>query len=155
VACNLLVVNQSIDKERRNMQKRDIFLPGSGDFCAQIGACDATEVGEYLFISGQGGVDWTDNVRLLPTFEAQTRKTWENIKVALDAAGYRAEHIVQVLMMIVHTDDYEGTFSAKSVKIFEIKSEVLPEAIPTGTTIGVTDLALPGLLVEIQVVAIR
>lgn len=137
------------------MQKRDIFLPGSGEFCTQIGACDAAEVGGYLFISGQGGVDWSDNVRLLPTFEEQTRKTWENIKVVLDAAGYSAENIVQVLMMVVHADDSEGTFSEKSIKIFEIKAEILPEAIPTGTTVGVTDLALPGLLVEIQVVAIQ
>lgn len=111
------------------MQKRDIFLPGSGDFCDQIGAYDATEVGEYLFISGQSGVDWIDNVRLLSTFEGQTRKPWENTKVAFDAAKYHADNIVQVLMMVVHADGSEGTFSDKSIKFFEIKSEILPEAI--------------------------
>ncbi|MDY6956909.1 MAG: Rid family hydrolase [Pseudomonadota bacterium] len=137
------------------MTKRDLFLPGSGEFCRGIGACDATVVGEKLFISGQGGVDWTDNMTLLPTFEAQTRKTWVNIKTALDAAGYESEHIVQILMMIVHADDSEGTFSEKTMKIFEIKNEILPDSIPTGTTIGVSDLALPDLQVEIQVVAMK
>ena len=92
---------------------------------------------------------------LLPTFEAQTRKTWVNIKTALDAAGYESEHIVQILMMIVHADDSEGTFSEKTMKIFEIKNEILPDSTPTGTTIGVSDLALPDLQVEIQVVAMK
>lgn len=139
------------------MNATNIYVLGSGDFCKAIHACDAKRVGNHIFISGQVGVKWgqtMEDFEVLPTYEEQVRQTWLNIKNVLEAAGGAPKDIVQIEQFIVHSEAPDIPFADKVMKIFEIKRELLPDAIPTGSAMGVTHLALPGLMLEIQVEAV-
>ena len=139
------------------MGAENIHVPGSGEFCEAINGCDAKRVGNHIFISGQVGVKWgkaMDDFEVLPTDEPQVRQTWLNIQTVLEAAGGSPRDIVQIEQFVVDDEDAEIPFADKVMTIFDVKRELLPDAIPTGSAMGVTHLALPGLMVEIPVEAI-
>lgn len=55
----------------------------------------AIQSGEYVFISGQASVDREGKI-VSGTFEEECRRSFENLKLILDAAGLGFEHVVQV-----------------------------------------------------------
>nr|WP_087575074.1 RidA family protein [Sphingomonas sp. CDS-1] len=105
----------------------------------------AKRVGDIIWLSGQVGVD----ASLVPPegLEAQTRLTFENIKTILEAAGASMADIVE--MTIFFTD-----LTLDMEPFFRVKDEYILAPYPAITGVGVTQLAIPGLLLEIRVVAV-
>jgi 2-iminobutanoate/2-iminopropanoate deaminase len=103
----------------------------------------ALKVGEWLFLSGQGGFDPKTGRLAGGTIEEQTEQTLRNISALLGAAGCRLSHVVSCL---VHLSDLSlfSRFNATYEKHFQ-------EPRPVRTTVGAS-LVL-GMLVEITVVA--
>jgi enamine deaminase RidA (YjgF/YER057c/UK114 family) len=73
----------------------------------------------------------------------QTKAAMRNIKVALDAIGASWEHVVRRTIYTLHPTQYEVITAA----IEEVQGST---EHPAETIVGVTGLALEGLLIEIE-----
>jgi enamine deaminase RidA (YjgF/YER057c/UK114 family) len=78
---------------------------------------------------------------------AQTRAAMESVKVALEAAGAGWGDVVRRTIYTLAPTQYEAIGGA----IEEVTGETEP---PAQTILGVTALAVPGLLIEIEVTAL-
>lgn len=107
-----------------------------------------TTQGKAVFISGQ--VAFNENNELVGRgdLRAQAVQTFENLKKALAAVGATFEDVVKTNTYIVNYQvDMIGM-------IREVRSHYLPEDnAPASTLIGVQALALDGLLIEIEAIA--
>jgi 2-iminobutanoate/2-iminopropanoate deaminase len=105
----------------------------------------ALKVGDWLFLSGQGGFEPATGALIGATIEEQTEQTFHNISALLEVAGHDLGDVVSCL---VHLSDLSlfGRFNAVYERHFE-------EPLPVRTTIGAPLVA--GMLVEVTVVAHR
>ena len=100
--------------------------------------------GDLLFLSGQIGRDTAGNVVADP--EQQFVTAFENLQAILVEAGATMADVVDITTF--HT-------SMADLAIFaEVKARFLSTTPhPAWTAIGITELALPGVLVEIKATA--
>jgi enamine deaminase RidA (YjgF/YER057c/UK114 family) len=105
----------------------------------------ATRVGDTIWVSGQVGVDAT----MTPAdgMEAQAHLAFQALRAALEAAGASLADIVELTTF--HTD-----LRGEMHDFARVKDEYLPDRYPSWTAVGVTQLALPELRVEIRAVAV-
>jgi len=94
-----------------------------------------------LFISGQGPKD------IKADMETQIRQTMDKIGLLLKAAGASFANVVLVRSYWVHLQRDLKTFR-------NVRRDYLVEPYPASTAVGTTELATPGLDLEIEVVAI-
>ena len=105
--------------------------------------------GKLVFVSGQ--VSWDEKGKPLHAgdLEAQTRKTYENLKIALAAAGATFRDVVKFTVYVKDLD------TAKWRLISKVRGEYLsPDHPPASTMIGVTGLVYDELLIEIEAYAL-
>jgi enamine deaminase RidA (YjgF/YER057c/UK114 family) len=105
----------------------------------------ANRVGDTIWVSGQVGVD----AKLSPAsgMAAQARLAFEGLKRTLAAAGASLDDVVELMTFHI---DLRGEMEAFA----KVKDEYFPRDYPAWTAVGVTQLALPELRVEIRAVAI-
>lgn len=105
----------------------------------------ATRVGDTIWVSGQVGID----AQMQPgaDIQAQARIAFESLKAILEVAGARLSDVVE--LMTFHT-----SLQRDIAAFMAIKDEYFPSRYPSWTAVGVTELALPGLCVEIRAVAV-
>jgi reactive intermediate/imine deaminase len=106
--------------------------------------CDAVRFGDLLFISGIPPTDPSGKVVGGDDVAAQTRQVFENMKLVLDAAGAGFADILKVTVFLLDVND-RG-------KINPVRKEFFGAARPASTLIGVKELAIPGMKVEIEAV---
>jgi 2-iminobutanoate/2-iminopropanoate deaminase len=109
---------------------------------------DAVQYGDLLFISGVAPLD--ENSRLVGDGDVamQTRQIFLNMKKVLEAAGTGFEKILKVTVYLTDVAD--------RTKINPVRQEFFGSSRPASTLIGVSELAIPGMKVEIEaVVAVR
>ena len=106
---------------------------------------DAVRFGDLLFISGVAPLD--ENGRLVGGTDpaAQTRQIFCNMERILDAAGIGFGDILKVTVYL--------TDIADRAAINPVRQEYFGERRPASTLIGVAELAVPGMKVEIEAVA--
>ncbi len=105
--------------------------------------------------SGTNVVHVAGQVALAPDFALvggddlyeQTRAAMGNLKIALDAAGVGWDDIVRRTIYTLHPTEYETITRA-------IDSVTDGADHPAQTIVGVTGLAVPGLLIEIECTAV-
>lgn len=96
---------------------------------------------QLVFISGQGSEDYTADM------ETQIRQTFDRIGILLKAAGASFANVVLVRSYWVHLK--------RDLPIFrKVRREYLEEPYPASTAVGTTELAIPGLELEIEVIAV-
>jgi enamine deaminase RidA (YjgF/YER057c/UK114 family) len=78
---------------------------------------------------------------------AQAEQVFQNMKTILAASGYSMADVVTMRVFLVNREDREG-FSI-------VRSKHLGEHRPASTLVFVSGLALPSILVEVEVVAAR
>src|SRR5271169_413952 len=105
----------------------------------------ANRVGDMIWVSGQVGVD--DKLTPASGMAAQARLAFEGLKRTLAAAGATLDDVVELTTFHI---DLRGEME----QFDRVKDEYLPRNYPAWTAVGVTQLALPELLVEIRAVAI-
>jgi enamine deaminase RidA (YjgF/YER057c/UK114 family) len=94
-----------------------------------------------IFVSGQGPKD------LQADREVQIRQTFDRIGLILKAGGASFRDVVMVRAYFVHL--------ARDLPVYrKVRTDYLAEPYPASTAVGVTELAIPGLEVEIEAVAI-
>ncbi|MGV3684833.1 MAG: RidA family protein [Daejeonella sp.] len=86
----------------------------------------ALQCGDYVFVSGQASVDKTGNI-VVGTFEEECRRSFENLKLILEAGGLGFEHVVQV-RNYVGKQEYLAEFN-------RIYKEFFSEPYPARTTL--------------------
>lgn len=101
--------------------------------------------GRTVYIAGQLGID-LDN-KLVGDFRAQCEKAFENLGLALVAAGAQFRDVVKINNYLVGMDN---------IAIFrEVRDRFLNIAAPpASTTVAVPQLARPGALFEIEAIAV-
>ncbi|KUL55500.1 hypothetical protein ADL22_01035 [Streptomyces sp. NRRL F-4489] len=127
--------------------KRHLANPGATQaLYDRLHFSQATRAGDLIWVSGQTGIDATT---LTPAagMEAQARLAFDGVRNVLEAAGACLRDIVELTTF--HTD-LRGDMPAFA----RVKDEYLTDRYPSWTAVGVSQLALPGLLVEIRAVAV-
>jgi enamine deaminase RidA (YjgF/YER057c/UK114 family) len=94
-----------------------------------------------ICVSGQGPKDYKADM------ETQMRQTFERIGRVLAEAGASFEHIVIMRSFFVHL--------SRDLPIYrKVRMEFLKKPYPASTAVGTTELADPGLEIEIEAVAV-
>jgi 2-iminobutanoate/2-iminopropanoate deaminase len=100
--------------------------------------------GRLVFVSGQAGRDPATG-RVAPDVAAQTEQVLKNVATILEAAGSSLQHVLRCGVFLV------------DMKEFPTMNEVYARAFgahrPARTTVEVSGLPGPGLLVEIDAIA--
>lgn len=105
--------------------------------------------GKTVYLSGQVGCDEELRMVDLQDLGAQARKALENLEAAVKAAGGTRDDVVSLRIYIV----------GENIKDTAAVTEALtgffhPERLPAATWIGVTALARPEFLIEIEAIAV-
>jgi len=99
-----------------------------------------------LFVSGQVPLDDDGNLVAPGDFDGQARRTFENLGRVLDEAGGTFGDIVKVTVYL--------TDMARLPDYGRIRAEYIRGRPPASTAVGVTALAVPGLMVEVEATAV-
>jgi enamine deaminase RidA (YjgF/YER057c/UK114 family) len=104
--------------------------------------------GKLVFVSGQ--VAWDSQGKPVPgDLAEQTRLTYENLKLALAAAGATFDDVVKFTVYVKDLD------TEKWKTVSKVRSQYLSKERPAvSTMIGVTGLVYPELLIEIEAFAV-
>jgi 2-iminobutanoate/2-iminopropanoate deaminase len=104
----------------------------------------AVRAGEYLFVTGQLGVDPRTNTLVAGGTVAQTHQVMRNLQAVLAGAGTTLARAVMARIYLTDFADYPAMNAAYA-------SYFAPDRLPARTTVGVTALALGGA-VEIDLI---
>ncbi|MFD7629392.1 RidA family protein [Streptomyces sp. NPDC059851] len=104
--------------------------------------------GEQVFIAGQYGSDDNGHV-VAEDFEAQVERAFANLRTALAAVGLGPGDVARIGTYVVGHD------LAKLEVLTKHLHATWGTELPAQTLIGVASLALPGMLFEIDAVAVR
>jgi enamine deaminase RidA (YjgF/YER057c/UK114 family) len=107
--------------------------------------------GQHVRCSGMIGVELTENTSLAKASvpadpEAQFALAFDNLKEVLAAAGASFADVTEMTTFHVGLQQHMRTF-------MKVKDRYLAEPYPAWTAIGITELAVPGALVEIRITA--
>ena len=105
----------------------------------------ATCVGNMIWVSGQVGIDAAGTVAA--GMEAQARLAFQALQTVLEAAGASLADVVE--LMTFHTN-----LRSEMRAFAQVKDAFFPDRYPSWTAVGTTELALPGLCVEIRAIAV-
>ena len=100
--------------------------------------------GSLVFVSGQAGRDPATG-QLAPDVTAQTEQVLKNIATILEAAGSGMSHVLRCGVFLVDMKDFP--------KMNEVYARAFGSHRPARTTVEVSGLPGPGLLVEIDAIA--
>ncbi len=105
--------------------------------------------GKTIYVSGQVSVNERAEVIGRGDLRAQVERAFENLKVALEAAGATFDDAVKITYFVV--DLKPGDVAP----IREVRRNYLnPNNPPASTLVGVAALVVPDWLVEIELVAV-
>ena len=99
-------------------------------------------VGDMLYVSGHVGVDADGNAA--EGAEAQSRQVMANIRGVIEAAGGRMEDVCKITCFLTNMDDY-AAYS-------KVRLETWPANPPASSTVGVSTLVRPELVVEVEAI---
>ena len=99
-------------------------------------------VGDMLYVSGHVGVDANGNAA--EGCEAQSRQVMANIRGVVEAAGGRMEDVAKITCFLTNMDDYAA--------YAKVRLETWPANPPASSTVGVSTLVRPELLVEVEAI---
>ena len=105
--------------------------------------------GTTVYLSGQVAWDAQQQIGAPNDLGIQTRRTLENVERAVVAAGGQREDIVSMRIYIVAEAMRSNTPVREALLEF-----FPPDRLPTTTWIGVTSLANPDFLIEIEAIAV-
>ena len=105
--------------------------------------------GTTIYFSGQVGWDENQTLSGGGDLASQTRGAFENLQMAVQAAGGHMRDVVSLRIYIVNYRREEGAPISQCLREF-----FPPDALPVTTWIGVLTLARPELLIEIEAVAV-
>lgn len=121
-------------------------IPLEPDPLARYAISPGWRVGDLLFLSGQAAIDGNGAIVGEGDFEAQLAQTFANIDRVMVAGGGRRDRIVKVTIYLTDMANFPA--------MVEARKRYFTPPWPADTIVEVQALALPGLLVEIDVIAL-
>jgi reactive intermediate/imine deaminase len=106
---------------------------------------DAVRHGDQLFISGVAPFDAQGRLVGEGDVVEQTRQVFRNMELVLKAAGLAFADVLKVTVYLTDVADRKA--------INPVRQQYFGAARPASTLIGVAQLAVPGMKVEIEAVA--
>jgi reactive intermediate/imine deaminase len=116
------------------------------DFYDQFNIALGYRIGNLVTISGQTALDENGELVGVGDFDAQAEQTFKNLKRVLEAAGSGMGKIVKVNIYLTDMSNFP--------KIVELRARHFSQPWPADTIVGVTALALPELMIEIEATAL-
>jgi 2-iminobutanoate/2-iminopropanoate deaminase len=123
--------------------RKPITLPD--DPLAPYMIAPAWQVGGLLFLSGQASIGADGSIVGSGDIDAQIAQTFANIERVLAAGGSDLSKIVKVTIYLTDMGNFP--------KILEARKRWFTPPFPADTTVEVSSLALPELMIEIDVIA--
>ena len=108
--------------------------------------CMAVRAGNIVFLRGQTGFDLDNRFVGKGDAAAQADQAMKNVKILLEEAGAKVAHICKITTYI--------TDRAYREPVYKIVGRHLKGVFPCGTGLIVNGLALPEMLVEIDIEAV-
>ena len=109
---------------------------------------DTTSPGRTVYIAGQLGLDMENKLVGAPgDFRAQTTKAIENLQAALASVGAKLSDVVKITNYLTDMSAHIGIYR-------EIRDQFFPMPRPSSTAVGISQLARPGALFEIEAIAV-
>ena len=99
-------------------------------------------VGDTLYVSGHVGSDADGNIA--EGCEAQSRQVMANIRAVIEAAGGKMEDVAKITCFLTNMDDYPA--------YAQVRRETWPANPPASSTVGVSCLVRPELVVEVEAI---
>ena len=127
------------------MPKQIVKPSGLPDPGAARAYSHGVRVGNLLFLAGQTGTDQPAPAGV-GRLEAQTRRAFARMQMILEAAGGTLDNLVTMTVFI--TDMRYGD------EFVRLRGEILQRDFPASALIGVSHLANPDALLEIQAIAV-
>jgi enamine deaminase RidA (YjgF/YER057c/UK114 family) len=131
--------------EEKSIRKKELINPpGTEMIYKRMQFSQAVRAGDTVWVSGQVGMDETGAVA--EGIENQARQAFKNLENVLAAAGASLVDVVELVTFHTSMTDIRG-FS-------KVKAQFIPENFPAWTAIGIKELVMPQLLVEIRATAV-
>jgi enamine deaminase RidA (YjgF/YER057c/UK114 family) len=108
--------------------------------------CMAVRAGNLIFLRGQTGMDFDGKVQGIGDPAKQTGTAMKNVKILLEEAGAKLDHICKVTVYI--------TDRAYREPVYRVIGKWLKGVYPVSTGLIVQALAKPELLMEVDVDAV-
>lgn len=102
-------------------------------------------VGPHIWVSGMTGLDPASGNMAGPTIQQQTKQALTNCERIVEAGGGTRDDIVEVGVLLAHSDDFAG--------LNEAYAEHFPDSPPT-RYVARLGPELPGVLVSIRMTAL-
>ena len=102
--------------------------------------------GSVVFVSGQGPISAQGEVVAPGDFEAQARLAFQNIETVLEQAGASFDAVVKVTAYF--------TDISKLRDYARVRDEFVASPPPASTAVEVSSLALPGMMIEVEAIAV-
>jgi enamine deaminase RidA (YjgF/YER057c/UK114 family) len=117
-----------------------------------VPAIKVTNRGTLLFVSGATANPLYhkhphDPAELTPPedIREQTRRVMDNLKMVLDASGATFRDVVKVTKFLTRMEEQD--------EIWSVMKEYFGGHLPTSTTVEVSALVVPGLRLEVELIA--
>lgn len=122
---------------------RELISPPS--IAPARGYAHGVKTGNTLYIAGQIALDKDGQVVGENDFPAQVDQVFQNLKAILEAAGASFTNVVKMNTYLTRQSDFPA--------LREGRRKYLGDHLAASTAVVVTALALPGLLIEVEMVA--
>lgn len=111
-------------------------------------AIEVSSASRVLYCAGQASVDANGTPVHVGDMRKQIEQAFRNLEAVLKASGYGLGNVVR---LNYYTTDVDAFLAASDV----VGSHLAAAACqPSGTLLGVTKLAFPGLMIEIEATAV-
>jgi 2-iminobutanoate/2-iminopropanoate deaminase len=112
-------------------------------------------VGNLVFTGGQVAIDSAGKVIGVGDIETQTREVYRNIERVLHEGGASLRDVVKITSYLVWDGEPSGPeFDAFWVRMATVRASFFPGDGPAGTGVVVKALIYPGLLIEVEAIAV-
>ena len=123
---------------------REVFFPYPNN--KPVGFSPVARVGKQIFVAGQVANDANGVLVGVGDARAQTEQCFKKVEAALQAAGAGWDDVTKITCFLVNADDYAA--------YAEVRNGIFPENGPASSTVIVTALVRPEMLVEVEAYAV-
>jgi 2-iminobutanoate/2-iminopropanoate deaminase len=107
---------------------------------------EVTGPSKTIYVSGQIAFDKNGNLVGPGDMKAQAEQVFKNLQIALDAAGAKFSDIVKMNTYI--------TDMSAAPAVRDVRARYFGDTTPASTFVQVSALARPGLMLEVEVIAV-
>ena len=123
---------------------REVFFPYPNN--KPVGFSPVAKVGNQIFVAGQVATNENGELVGIGDAKAQSEQCFKNVEAALTAAGASWDDVTKITCFLVNADDYAA--------YAEVRNGIFPENGPASSTVIVTALVRPEMLVEVEAFAV-